>query len=84
MTRRCPRDFALTYRVSHDGPDVCVLEWFSAKAIHQVVKDFVPAVANSPHAWIVLANQFSFPVSYLHKVRGSRGPSGITYNLNDQ
>jgi hypothetical protein len=77
MTRRCPRDYSLTYRVSRDAPSVCLLEWFSERAIYQPIKDFVPA-GKDGCALLVLANQIAFPVSYMHK---TGEVSAIIYDL---
>lgn len=78
MTRRCPRDFSLTYRVSRDAPSVCLLEWFSERTIYQPIKDFVPGGEEDKRALLVLANQFAFPVSYMHK---AGEVSAIIYGL---
>jgi hypothetical protein len=68
IIRRCPHDFSLTYQVSGDVPPVCLLEWFSERAIYQPIDDFVPSDGRDRSALLVLANQVAFPASYMHKV----------------
>jgi hypothetical protein len=58
-----------------------LLEWFSERTIYQPIKDFVPGGKADGCALLVLANQFAFPVSYMHK---TGEVSAIRYGLGYQ